>query len=482
MSRLWLILLIMAVLAGCGAQPTATPTSAPSPTETQVPPTETIVPPTETSVPTSVPPTSTPTEIPVTGTVKATLNVRESPSLNAKLLGVLNKGDSIVLKGTTQDKKWLQVNYPLESTSTGWVVSSLVETAGAIDTLPILAAQVATTAPTSEATKVASASTATPTETVTKSAGTETLTATIQATNATVTATVPATLAPSATPAPTIPPGLESGAPSGSIIFDTFEKNVFQINQVRADGTGLKLLFTGASEPALSPDGARLAYHKRNGPGGAGIAISSLSGSDEQIVVSAANAEYPTWSSDGQNIAYDVPQSAGLPAQLFWSVAQRGFQPTLIGLGRRPAWQPGGSRLVLFDGCDGNGSNCYSLHLANAFEPDVNNPTLITHGTNGAWSPNGQQVAFQDTDESGNINVFVANRDGSGKRQVTKGTGHDGVPIWSSDGQWLYYRSDQNGTSWAIYAIRVDGTGARKIVDAPVNSDQWDFEKIAIAP
>ena len=66
--------------------------------------------------------------------------------------------------------------------------------------------------------------------------------------------------------------------------------------------------------------------------------------------------------------------------------------------------------------------------------------------------------------------------------QVTNGTGHSGLPIWSANGQWLFYRTDQNGTSWAIYAIRLDGSSAYKITDAPVNGDDWTYEKLAIAP
>lgn len=461
MPRLLFIALFLSViLAACTAQPTATPTLPPPPTNTPVPPTATSVPPTSTPTATAVPPTPTPTAIPITGTVKATLNVRETASLTAKVLGILKKDDVVTLVARTQDKKWLEIYYPLDATSNGWVIAALIQTTSAVDELVTVTEQ-GTPVPTQVA------------------LGTPTITATkVVAATEVVSATAKAKATATGTPQPT----LASAAPSGSIIFDTFENGSFRINQVRADGTGFRVLLNEASEPALSPSGTTLAYRKRNGARGVGLATANLDGTNEQMIVGTSNAGYPTWSSDGHDIAYHLTPSGGLRAQIFWIVAQPGFQGTLVGLGVRPTWQPGGSRLVMFDGCDGNGANCYSLHTENVFAPDVNNPTFVVRGTNAAWSPNGQMVAFQDVDANGATNVFVANHDGSNKHQITKGTSHDGLPIWSADNQWLFYRSDQNGTSWAIYAVRVDGSGARKIVDAPVNADEWVYEKLAIAP
>jgi Tol biopolymer transport system component len=282
-----------------------------------------------------------------------------------------------------------------------------------------------------------------------------------------------------AKPTGTPQPAGAGGAPSGSIIFDTFDKGQYLINQVRADGTGLKVLFADASEPALSPNGTILAYHKRKGAGPQGLWTASLNGTNPSQIVNASNAGYPTWSPDGNNIAYNLFPNGPVPNQIFWATRD-GSSSQVIGFGVRPAWQPGGSNTLIFDGCDGNGANCYSLYTENAYTPDVKNPKFIAAGTNAAWSPNGSEIVFQANDASG-INIYVVNHDGSNKRAVTKDSGHSGDPIWSSDGQWIFYRSDKSGV-WALYAVRADGTEARKIVDAPVNADNWDFEKLAIAP
>jgi uncharacterized protein YraI len=456
MPRLILLTLILTLaVVGCSSQPTPTPTPPPPTTAPTVPtdtPTPTSPPPTDTPVPTAVPPTATPTTVIISGTLSSNVNVRETPSLTAKILGQLSQGDSVVLVGRLANSTWLEINYPPDQTTTGWVLARLIQTTVALDTLPAM---------TTEGTPVA--------------LGTEAATPTISSAQAiTPTLAIPPTTAATATPTATA-----SSAPAGSIIYDEFENGQYHIYKVRADGTGRVPLLSGApaSQPALSPSGAQLAYHKSSG----GLAIANLDGSNERTIATSANASYPTWSADGNNLAYQMPPAGALSGQIH-RVTRDGTQDTLIGIGVRPAWQPGSGQFVLFDGCSPNGGNCGSLFTVSAFNGDPNNPTLVAAGIEGAWSPNGSEVAYEAQDANGHRNIFIANATGSNLRQITKDTGNDGLPTWSANGQWLFYRTDQNGTSWAIYAIRVDGTGARKIVDAPVNADQWIYEKLALAP
>lgn len=482
MYRFLALLLVMSIVViGCAAEPTPTPTPEPPPPPTEVPteaPTNTPPPP-PTQVPTVAPtntpaPTATPT--PITGTVKSTLNVREQPTTRAKLLGVLRTADVVTLVGRTEDNSWLQINYPLGETTTAWVIAERIDTAANLDTLPAIAATSPTTAPTQIA--------AGPTTTAT-------ITATVQATTAptsadvtpaaTVTATTEATATVAApTVAPTQVPAA-GGTPPGSIIFDSFENGEFNIYRVRADGSGLQQLIANGSDPALSPDGSRIAYRMRRDVGGLGIGVASATGQFLNTVTEESAAGYPTWSPDGNNLAYNVVPGNRLTSQILRIGVGPNNSPTVIADGWRPAWQPSPGTAVLFDGCKG-GADCGSLLRINAFDGDPTNPTLLTVGSAGAWSPNGAQIAFQGADENGHTQIWIANADGSGRKQVTTDVGTHGMPIWSSDGQWLFYRTDQGGTGWAIYAIRASGTDARKITDSNVHPDLWVYAKLAIAP
>ncbi len=482
-----LLLLVSVVLLGCAAEPTPTPEPPPPPTAVPTEaPTETPEP-TATDVPTvaptdTPPPTNTPT--PATGVVKSTLNVREQPTTRATLLGVLKKDDIVTLVGRTEDSTWLQINYPLGEQTTAWVIAERIDTTAALAQLPSISG----TSPTAAATQVAVQPTAgIPTITIApETPGATTTAPTAAATaQATVSATVEATTTAQATAVPTVSAGdtppATGGTPPGSIFFDSYENGTFNIYRVRADGTGLQQIISGASEPALSPDGGSLAYRVRRDVGGLGIAIASSTGAFISTVTEESTAGYPTWSPDGNNLAYN-----SVPGNQLTSVVKRigvgpNNAPTIIVDGWRPAWQPNAGTFLLFDGCR-SGAECGSVLSINAFDGDPNNPTLVTGGSAGAWSPSGQQIAFQALDDKGLSQIWIANADGSNRRQITTDVGTHGMPIWSSDGAWLFYRSDQGGLGWAIFAIRTNGTDARKIVDSNVHPDLWVYAKLAIGP
>lgn len=482
-----LLLALSIVLIACAAEPTPVPTPTPAPVPPTAVPTEAptnTLEPTATNVPTVAPtettaPTATP--VPITGTVKSGLNVREQPNLRAKLLGVLKKDDVVTLVGRTDDKTWLQINYPLGETTTAWVIAERIDTAANLDQLTSISA----TSPTAATTQVAvqpTTSSATTATVQTTAVATQTVLATTTVTATTAaTTTVQATAAPTTAAQKTAQPPATGGNPPGSIIFDTYENGGFNIYRVRADGTGLQQLIANASEPALSPDGSRIAYHMRRDTGGLGIGIASATGEFLSVATDQSAAGYPTWSPDGNNLAYNVVPSNRLTSQILRIAVGPNNTPTVIADGWRPAWQPHPGTFVLYDGCKA-GADCGSVLTLNAFDGDPNNPTLITTGSAGAWSPNGSQIAFQGQDDKGNTQIWIINADGSGRKQVTTDIGTHGMPIWSSDGQWLFYRTDQGGTGWAIYAIRTNGTDARKVTDSNVHPDLWVYAKLAIAP
>jgi Tol biopolymer transport system component len=49
--------------------------------------------------------------------------------------------------------------------------------------------------------------------------------------------------------------------------------------------------------------------------------------------------------------------------------------------------------------------------------------------------------------------------------------------VWAPDGSWIAWRSDEGGT-WGVWVMRPDGSGQRRLFDAPV-LQHWFFEKMA---
>jgi dipeptidyl aminopeptidase/acylaminoacyl peptidase len=90
-----------------------------------------------------------------------------------------------------------------------------------------------------------------------------------------------------------------------------------------------------------------------------------------------------------------------------------------------------------------------------------------------AVSPDGKQVAFavRDTDFEGNrgrLDVWLAQVDGSGVRQLTTHPDNDQDPQWSADGAWIYFLSSRSGSS-QVWRIRPGGGEAEPVTKLPAD-------------
>lgn len=80
-----------------------------------------------------------------------------------------------------------------------------------------------------------------------------------------------------------------------------------------------------------------------------------------------------------------------------------------------------------------------------------------------AWA--GQSKIIFSSKSGRNLNIFVMNADGSGKRQLTVNAGDNYHPTLSADGQYIFYSSNRAGgfNIWRMNAD--DGSGQKQITD-----------------
>jgi Tol biopolymer transport system component len=70
----------------------------------------------------------------------------------------------------------------------------------------------------------------------------------------------------------------------------------------------------------------------------------------------------------------------------------------------------------------------------------------------------------------GNLELWVMNADGSGKRQITGNGAANFAPFWHPDGKRIIFasnRSDPKGREFDLYLVNADGTGLERVTDHP---------------
>jgi serine/threonine-protein kinase len=227
-------------------------------------------------------------------------------------------------------------------------------------------------------------------------------------------------------------------------------------------------------DPALSPDGATLAY--ASGPTDAmQIYVRQVSGGRPVALTSDTtdNFRWPRWSPDGSQIAYQsndgiyvVPALGGSPRRvtrldlaalrlsIAWGTPITGFD-----------WSPDGSRIAWTLGYDRTDvtvstlSSGDSLKLAapsGAFSP--------------VWSPDGRSIAVSAGNvsfvfgtayfaNSGSSGIWLVHLDGTEPTRITTDSSLNVAPQWSPDGHELYWISDRDG-SRDVYSQRIGAKGA----------------------
>jgi len=77
-----------------------------------------------------------------------------------------------------------------------------------------------------------------------------------------------------------------------------------------------------------------------------------------------------------------------------------------------------------------------------------------------AFSPDGERIAFEQNN-SGDQNIWVINRDGSGLRQLTSSGADETDPVFSPNGRLIAFGSDVDGGQ--VRLMRADGSRVRTV-------------------
>ncbi len=226
-------------------------------------------------------------------------------------------------------------------------------------------------------------------------------------------------------------------------------------------------------EPALSPDGTRLALGVGSyTPVGDILLLELARGSFSRFTPHPNDEVTPVWSPDGKEIAFSSNPNGHFDLYKKDSGGAGGDELLFQSSDDKfPGdWSRDGKYLIYYDIDPKTKSDLWVLPMSGKRKPRIFLQTEFSE-TNGAFSPDGRWVAY-NSDESGAMEIYVRPFPPSrGKWQISTTGG--GQPVWRSDGKELYYVAPDR----KIMAVEVKSgsdfsTGLPvPLFDAPVRFD-----------
>lgn len=259
-----------------------------------------------------------------------------------------------------------------------------------------------------------------------------------------------------------------------------------EIFTIRPDGTGRRQLTrdTGLdSEPAVSPDGTRIAWASDAERNNVDIFIMNVDGTAKKRLTKHLQPDSdPTFSPDGKTIAFRSDRRA--TAAEIWTM-------NVDGTGLRRLTDAGRAGLQSYQPSFGPGGRIVFTSDRDATKPVGSRNEIWTMNCNGSaqrrltdnafndslpsWSPRGNRIAFWSNEADGNIDVWSVDPDGTRRERLTRDEGNDTDPTFSPDGSRIAFTSTRDGDAKrsgddAIWLMNADGSAPRRLTSGTLAS------------
>lgn len=226
------------------------------------------------------------------------------------------------------------------------------------------------------------------------------------------------------------------------------------------------------NSPVISPDGQQIAYDAPDSgdPSNQTIYVMNRDGSAAHEISNYPGSHfYPTWKADGSQLTFT---STAVFAYGVFRINLNGTGTIRFvwdaGTSMTTTWAPDGTRFAYALTSIDSG---YDIH--EIYARDLTTSTVYRLSQAGAidftpnWSPDGKRIVFASK-RDGNMEIYVMNADGSNPQRLTSDASRDMTPHWLSDSQRIVFVSDRDGNS-ELYLVNADGSGLKRLTDNPAD-------------
>lgn len=209
--------------------------------------------------------------------------------------------------------------------------------------------------------------------------------------------------------------------------------------------TGDVSYVTYGEVPRWSPDGESLCFVRADASGGHVWIRDMRTGQEDRITSGKIGKGHPSWSGDGNSIAYATGIGTGEEPAGIWTIDVESRQRTHVAAGLFPDWSPVSPEIVF------GPTPLRLIHLENfGIEVLVRRPTILFP----RWSGDGRKIVYES---NGTVRLF------------DRATGQDALlvdnaalPSWSPMADEVAFWRIVAGAT-VICAIGLDGSGYRQL-------------------
>jgi len=229
-----------------------------------------------------------------------------------------------------------------------------------------------------------------------------------------------------------------------------------------------------ATQPDLRSDGQRLVFRSMRGDQ-RGLGSFDPASSLRLRFTNFSEDTLPSWNPEGNRITFASTREGDRRSRIYAAWADGNDSGADLGFGQDPEWHPSTDRIA-YRGCDEQGNGC-GLWLMNSGGGDRRPLTSVPGDARPVWSPDGRYLVFMSQERDGNWDIYRVEVATGTIIRMTNSPAIDGVPAVSPDGSRIVFLSNRDG-AWKLWVKPITGGPEQSLAALSGDAGNWMDQKL----